>query len=387
MAVTVEQVYQLLKENYQFKLVTGECGLFNMVQWISVIDNDDIIPYMRPTELAVTTGFAIKQEEDLLKLCIQLNERTVSGLIINLGPYIPEISDTIIQYCEKNNFPLFSLPWEVRLIDIINETDQLMIYHSYMKENVAEIFKDYIFRAELEQERIDELCKNGFGMGEQYQMLVLKYNDAKNMNTLEVPIESLRSDIERRINLYHEPFVILSHFDQLIILIVHKTNEVSQNSICNLFEILLKKYAAHNIYLLVGSENMKFQDMGQYYKKLNSAFLLAKQTKRNILFYEELGIFKLLLSLNGDTVLKEYYESVLGNLIEYDNTNHKDTINYLKKYVMLNGNIQGMAKEYYVHRNTVKYNLKKIEKITGLNLDLWEDRLKIQICLLIHELL
>lgn len=387
MSVTVEKVYQILKEKYDLSFVAGKDGFYNMVQWISVLDNNDIIPYMRATELAVTTGFTLKNEQDLLNLCIMLKERNVSGLIINVGPYIKKIPEHIITYCELNDFPLFSLPWEVRLIDIINETDQLMIYSSHLKENVAEIFKDYIFMGELKQERIDEMYKNGFGINEKYQMLVMEYVATQDKHTLDVPIENMRNDIEKKITFYNERFVMISHYDQLIILIIQKSETNLKKMMENIYDMLMQKYPSYQLYLIAGPKEMKFQEMRRYYKVLSNALRVAKQTKKNLLFYDECNVYQLLLPLAGEPILQEFYHSVFENLLEYPASSHFDTIEYLKKYVQLNGNIQEMAKEYYVHRNTITYNLKKIEKITGLDLDNWEDRLKLQVCLMIHDMI
>ncbi|SEW44458.1 DNA-binding transcriptional regulator, PucR family [[Clostridium] fimetarium] len=387
MSVTVEKMYQVLKDKYQLKLISGEKGIHNMVQWMSVIDNNDVIPYMRATELAVTTGFAIKNETELLQTCILLQEQSVSGFIINIGPYISEIPESVIDYCKSKKFPLFSLPWEVRLIDIINEIDQLMIYSSHMKENIAEIFKDYIFSAELKQERKDILEKNGFREIEKYQMLLFEYKADEINNTLEVPIESIHNDVEKSLNLYHERYVIISHYDQLIVLIIDKNHIEMKRIIETIHEMILKKYNNYNIFMLMGPKNMEFLDIGRYYKDMDTALLLAKRTKQNYLFYDELDIYKLLLVINHTTVLKDYYNDILGRLDEYDKINQTDSITYLKQYMSLNGGIQNMAKENFVHRNTITYNLKKIEKIIDLNLEDWSDRLKIQICLLIHDLL
>ncbi|WP_242941078.1 PucR family transcriptional regulator [[Clostridium] fimetarium] len=385
--MTVEKMYQVLKDKYQLKLISGEKGIHNMVQWMSVIDNNDVIPYMRATELAVTTGFAIKNETELLQTCILLQEQSVSGFIINIGPYISEIPESVIDYCKSKKFPLFSLPWEVRLIDIINEIDQLMIYSSHMKENIAEIFKDYIFSAELKQERKDILEKNGFREIEKYQMLLFEYKADEINNTLEVPIESIHNDVEKSLNLYHERYVIISHYDQLIVLIIDKNHIEMKRIIETIHEMILKKYNNYNIFMLMGPKNMEFLDIGRYYKDMDTALLLAKRTKQNYLFYDELDIYKLLLVINHTTVLKDYYNDILGRLDEYDKINQTDSITYLKQYMSLNGGIQNMAKENFVHRNTITYNLKKIEKIIDLNLEDWSDRLKIQICLLIHDLL
>ena len=218
-------------------------------------------------------------------------------------------------------------------------------------------------------------------------MILIDYKEDIDRDTLEVPIENVRNDVEIRIYTHCERFIIISHYDQLIILMIQNNDNELRKIIGNIHEMLQKKYPACNIFMLVGPKDMEFRQIGRYYRELNTAVHLAMSTNRTLIYYEELDIYRLLLSLSSGAVLKEYYDEVLGNLKEYDKINHTDTIVWLKQLVRLNGNIQDMARENYVHRNTITYNLKKIEKITGLDMERWGDRLKMQICLLIHDLL
>jgi DNA-binding PucR family transcriptional regulator len=84
--------------------------------------------------------------------------------------------------------------------------------------------------------------------------------------------------------------------------------------------------------------------------------------------------------------MENYVEEVLGTLIEYDEGNGTDFVDFMKICIENNGNIQQMANSMYVHRNTVHYKINKIREISGINLSESEDMMKVMICLLIMQL-
>lgn len=56
---------------------------------------------------------------DIAHLCIEKLE--VGGVIINVGPYIKEIPEEVIQIADAANFPVFELPWEVKIVEVTQE--------------------------------------------------------------------------------------------------------------------------------------------------------------------------------------------------------------------------------------------------------------------------
>ncbi|WP_158640962.1 helix-turn-helix domain-containing protein [Lactonifactor longoviformis] len=74
-------------------------------------------------------------------------------------------------------------------------------------------------------------------------------------------------------------------------------------------------------------------------------------------------------------------------LIEYDKYNHTDYLNFLESYIACDFSIHALAAKTFLHRNTVYYKLGKIESILNQDLNHWNTRLNLILCLCIKNLL
>ena len=83
------------------------------------MEDESTIDFICGNELIVTTGLGSKNAEWIDNLIKDLINRHASGLMVNIGQYISKISDHTIKFCNDNNFPLFTTPWEVHLVDIM----------------------------------------------------------------------------------------------------------------------------------------------------------------------------------------------------------------------------------------------------------------------------
>ena len=70
----------------------------------------------------------------------------------------------------------------------------------------------------------------------------------------------------------------------------------------------------------------------------------------------------------------------------YDKKNQTDYLLTLKYYLENNASVQEVAKETYVHRNTINYKIKKIKEILQCDLN-YQDCLKLLLAYQIKELL
>ena len=94
-----------------------------------------------------------------------------------------------------------------------------------------------------------------------------------------------------------------------------------------------------------------------------------------------------MLSVSDMKVLEDYHGRTVGLLKQYDSMNKSHLFELLRQYFENDGKIQNLADKNYVHRNTIHYQLEKIEKILGISLDSWDDRIKIHLGLLIDEIM
>ena len=97
--------------------------------------------------------------------------------------------------------------------------------------------------------------------------------------------------------------------------------------------------------------------------------------------YDQLGIYKLLFKVDR-SALEDYYNEVLSTLAQYDKEHEGDLLNTLSQVLEEGGNFNNIANKLYVHRNTLKNRLKKIETITGCTLANPRDRVKLEFALL-----
>lgn len=138
--------------------------------------------------------------------------------------------------------------------------------------------------------------------------------------------------------------------------------------------------------------------VGRVYKNLDNvhkSFLDAVRTVRigksitskEIVTYDELGIFKILSQDYLNDELEDFYNTTLKPLVDYDTKKSTELIRTLEIYFKNNGNLTKISKEMFTHYNTVLYRIGRINDITGMNLDDSHHRLNLEIALKIKELL
>ena len=96
---------------------------------------------------------------------------------------------------------------------------------------------------------------------------------------------------------------------------------------------------------------------------------------------EHLG--PLLEALSADPQRAAYYKSLLKPLQRYDSEHHGDLVTTLAAYLHHGGNATRTADALYLHRNSLRYRLARIQALTGLDPDDPDARLALQIGILI----
>ncbi len=95
--------------------------------------------------------------------------------------------------------------------------------------------------------------------------------------------------------------------------------------------------------------------------------------------FEDLGPYRFVLG-QPDSDIEAFAERVLGPLA--DDERYADLVKTLDAYLKLHGSVNGVARELYLHRNTVRQRLRRIAQLTGAKLNSADDRLALQLALL-----
>ncbi|MEA2024917.1 MAG: PucR family transcriptional regulator ligand-binding domain-containing protein [Actinomycetota bacterium] len=102
------------------EVLAGSSGLDRAVSSVNVMENPDIIPWVKNRELLITVGYSlVGRERDLATLIEELADLDLAGFGVKLGPYVTEISADALDAANRLDFPILSLPPTVSFDDLI----------------------------------------------------------------------------------------------------------------------------------------------------------------------------------------------------------------------------------------------------------------------------
>ncbi|TDC44994.1 PucR family transcriptional regulator [Actinomadura sp. KC345] len=104
------------------RLIAGRSGLERIVQRLNVMEVPDILSWVKPNELLLTTGYPLRNTpQSLDNLVADLDERGLAALAIKLGRYLDSLPAEMIAQADRRGFPLILLPNDVGFDDILNQ--------------------------------------------------------------------------------------------------------------------------------------------------------------------------------------------------------------------------------------------------------------------------
>lgn len=95
-----------------------------------------------------------------------------------------------------------------------------------------------------------------------------------------------------------------------------------------------------------------------------------------ITFFEDLGAVRLLANVSWE-LMDDYYKEYLNALVEYDEKNGASLLDTLQVYFQQNADLNQTAEKLFMHSNTLRYRLKKIEEILDTDLQRLDNRLNL----------
>jgi GAF domain-containing protein len=101
--------------------------------------------------------------------------------------------------------------------------------------------------------------------------------------------------------------------------------------------------------------------------------------------FDDLGAYKYLLKVSQDGRVRDRRGEALQQLADYDRRHRSQLLPTLEEYLRRRGNIAAAASTLYVHPNTLRQRLRRIQDLTGLDVAR-EDWLMIEIELKLHRL-
>lgn len=406
MSISVKDILKLdsLKK---INLISGESGLEKCVEWIYVAECFENplegIKWLQGGEIIFITGVGIKDNTDMLIKFIEgISEKNGSGLIINIGPYIKSISEDVIKLADKLELPLFTLPWEVKLVDVSRDISNAIILSRIEENSLTHFLSNILFGdGELEGDAIEKAAYFGYNLAGDCCICVididgferfLKFknlDDEVSISKIKITFRKIVQDILEK----HALKVPIIDKDDAVIFFT-RTEENCMNrlekALKEIQEVMKKRIEGLSVSVGIGSS---YKDLKMMKQSLNEAELAINSAKcqgldDTITKYSDIGIYGLLFSVNNKNILENYFSHVLGSISNNDDKNKEgNLLQILEMYLNENCNITVTAEKLFLHRNTLKYKIKKIEELLNCDLHNFEDCMKIKIALYINRIL
>jgi purine catabolism regulator len=267
------------------------------------------------------------------------------------------------------------------------------------EKRLAGDFFDELIASDLYEEEIARRL-TFFGLDSQSpHLIVLVDIDAAPDGAAGARSEAAALDVKERLHWAVDEFmarrdvlcISASRSDSVVILV--QPGEIDAREIIGLAgelqAVIAEELPEISVSVGIGRPHRQLIDLRQSYYEASYAIKIRrlKGEPRVIASFDDLGSYGLLLGLQDTLSLEVFYDSVLGKLQEYDEQSSSDLVKSLACFLEANGHWGDAAEKLYVHRHTLRYRMKRVEEITGRDLNQSQDRMEFWLALKAKELI
>ncbi len=282
--------------------------------------------------------------------------------------------EEVREYCDAINLPLFTIPWETKMVDMTRDFCHRIMMNEQLENNMVTTLKNIIFNVGDIDAQVLQMERFGCMRDSRFCFVCLHVREIRSVK--EESITKLKAAAEKAARNMHDFFISFTYNENRILVLVDYNDAEITAFIDDFLKMVKDETPELKLHLGLSSNQAGLYNQTLNFEKALSAVEMAKRRGETVEYYDKLGIYKVLYALHDKTILRGYYQEVIGKLEKYDRDNNTKLTGMLRSYLDNNGSLQLVSEKEYVHRNTVTNQLKKIESITGLNPFDLEDKVK-----------
>lgn len=150
----------------------------------------------------------------------------------------------------------------------------------------------------------------------------------------------------------------------------------------------VKNTSPFTVTIGAGDYKSEIQDLSTSYEEAKRTVRILRDVHRNdtVVFYSELGSYRLLSMVADTQEASRFIDEYLGPLIKYDEKNGTSYLETLEMVLRCNWNMKETASQLYIHYNSMKYRARKICGILGMDPGEKDERLNVELALRLYRL-
>lgn len=361
MAITVKNLMEL-PSLQEFRLTAGEAGLENVVEKTGIVDYefvdgfpiDEEVAFERNSFVISSLLFAKDDEEALLRAVRSLCKYGVSALGIKTVFY-KEVPEIVKAAADEEGFPIFLFD-KAFFEDVIAE-----LRHAIQSDQLLGFERERLMRLYREELSPKEVKQLGFELHPTLRRWVKAYYCGSERSYSDWDLSRILSGFAR--NTARKQETAAFYFESgFLFLVSEESGEAGR------FEL---QFADALHYAGLAAEDFVIGESGTHLMEteLHLSIREAVCAQRGAVLKEvpklgipELGVLRVLLWKDNDSVLKRYASEYLKPISGSEQDGNAEFLNTAIFYVRTGGSIPETAKLLFVHDNTVRYRIGRIRE-------------------------
>ncbi len=350
--------------------VLVECrDIKHQIKGIYIADTKNFYENVSYGDLVFYNGVCDGGDENSVTDMIQcLMKKGACGLVVAVGLYIQQVPDKAVQLARSGGFPLIMLKNDGSLSKVISQSYFLLYKNQKRIKSTDHLMRELLYGDE--EKALMLLCKENYVRTRQHMVIFLGFDQPGYTREM---IENLSYAVP--VNLAPNLFsVYYADEDGVIVVLELSQREPIKHIVTRIMSAVQKSLElelnGNNVSAGVSSIFYEPERMRACIEESKNAFQVLRGCKvhHQARYFEEIGIYRFFFEFNNDLELQEVVMRYLGELIQYDEDNNTDYVNTLEVYLDENCNIGITAEKMFLHRNTIKYRVERIQEILGVDL-------------------
>ncbi|MEL7647724.1 MAG: PucR family transcriptional regulator [Sedimentibacter sp.] len=364
MAITVSDVLNAERLK-NMKLITGQGGLDKVVKKVGILDYE----FINKTEgqfgegdFVISSFLFAKDDERLFVDSVKslINDRVACLAIKNV--YYQNLTPEIIEYADKLSFPIFLFDNSIFFEDLI--TDITDMVRADNRDQLTEAKIDNILQGSMNRTTVREAA--------------LEINKYFRENFVAIYCVEKKSGKDRNIFMllkkYKDAFknkceCVLKYKNGILAIITE--SKIDKDSITGTAYDFISDsgISTEDFYVGISKLHESLNEFDYGVNECLYAVNAGEALSQSITFYNDIGLYKILLPYINKHWMKDFYESLVKPLQSYDAKYSAEFLKTAVAYIDNNGNIKDTAEALFQHENTVRYRIGKIKEILSMEND------------------
>jgi len=344
------------------KLVAGKGGLGNSIQYVNVLDNlfndtntSEFLPKYGNSFYLTSLYYGTKNPEYIMQVLEHFVDVNAAAVCI-IDEYLSKLPDKAYAYADRHDLPIIFIDKETPYAIIISGIMEL-------KLSYQEIQRDREILIALSSQKCSE---------DQVRSLVYQLNPnfASNIIVLHClskadakDVSATSNKIKLLDNVRRFPMSFASEYKNGVLLI-HSFNFSDKSRVEEMTGSIVEKVINLLSSTIIGISRVhSILDISQAISEALTASNSGSLTNSGTIGFEDLGVARLISSLNGNSELDTYYDSLYGPIRQYDEKNNSNLMETILSFVENNMDYVKTSKSMFIHENTIRYRLNKVKSL------------------------